>query len=106
MLKKIWKNEEGGLVLEWIFLFTVLVIGIVGIVGLIRDALIIEASETASAAVTLDTGYAVKAPPAINVKDENGNINEVDVIENGFKFEPGQGSVAIQVNRNNGKIGF
>lgn len=102
MLQKIWKNEEGGLVLEWIFLFTVLVIGIVGGIVILRDAVIIEAGETAGAAMALNTNYEVTAPPTIQVPNETGTLQTVTVIKEGFgPTKTVKGNVTISVDENN-----
>ncbi|MDO4628640.1 MAG: hypothetical protein Q4C70_05615 [Planctomycetia bacterium] len=62
MLNRIMKDESGVLTFEWILLITLLVIGIVGGIAVIRDALIIEAGETAGAIVALDHSYVIADP--------------------------------------------
>jgi len=62
MMNRIMKDENGVLTFEWILLITLLVIGIVGGVAAIRDALIIEAAETAGAIVALDQSYTISGP--------------------------------------------
>ncbi len=62
MLNRIMKDESGVLTFEWILLITLLVIGIVGGIAAIRDALIIEAGETAGAIVALDHSYVIADP--------------------------------------------
>ncbi|MDO4425116.1 MAG: hypothetical protein Q4D17_05065 [Planctomycetia bacterium] len=59
MMKHIWNDESGILTFEWILLFTLLVIGIVGGLAVIRDAYIIEATETAGAVLAFNQGYEI-----------------------------------------------
>ena len=62
MMNRIWNDESGVLTFEWILLITLLVIGIVGGLAVIRDAYIIEAAETADAMMALNQGYVIQAP--------------------------------------------
>ena len=62
MMNRIWNDESGVLTFEWILLITLLVIGIVGGLAVIRDAYIIEAAETADAMMALNQGYLIQAP--------------------------------------------
>jgi len=62
MMNRIWNDESGVLTFEWILLITLLVIGIVGGLAVIRDAYIIEAAETAEAMMGLNQGYIIQAP--------------------------------------------
>lgn len=79
MLNRIMKDENGVLTFEWILLITLLVIGIIGGVAAIRDALIIESAETAGAIVALNQSYAVSGPYTITVSDSLGV--EIEMIE-------------------------
>jgi len=67
MLKRLWLNDEGVLTFEWILLLTLLVIGVIGGVAAIRDAVLHEAQGTAGAIVSLDQGYVVNAPLGVGV---------------------------------------
>lgn len=71
-MRKIWQDENGGITLEWIFILVVLVIGIIGTWGIMRDALIVEAGETADAVLKLDAGYSVQAPPTVTLTGMKG----------------------------------
>ena len=42
MLMRLWREDEGVLTFEWIMLLTLLVIGVIGGVAGIRDAIIHE----------------------------------------------------------------
>ena len=65
-LQNFIKDETGVLSFEWIVIITVLVIGIVGGMTAVRDALIIVYSGTASAASHLDQSF---GDPTIPVGD-------------------------------------
>jgi Flp pilus assembly pilin Flp len=61
---QMWREQEGALTFEWILLITVLVIGIVGGVSAVRDAIISELGDVAGAAVAVDQSYTVVASPS------------------------------------------
>jgi Flp pilus assembly pilin Flp len=69
MLKRLWREDEGVLTFEWILLVTLLVIGIVGGVAGIRDAIIHEAQGITGAMVSLDQSYFIAPPLALSVSD-------------------------------------
>jgi hypothetical protein len=79
MTTRIWNDEFGLLTFEWVMLFALLVIGIVGGVSAIRDALIIEASDTAGAIVTLQQSYTISGSGGVTISDMS--------ITNGEKVE-------------------
>ena len=55
-----YRNKRRGvLTFEWILLITVLVIGIVGGVSAVRDAVISELGDVAGAAIAVDQSYSV-----------------------------------------------
>jgi hypothetical protein len=57
--QRIWREDAGGLSFEWVLIITLLVIGTVGGLAAVRDALISEMGDAAEAAVTLDQSYNV-----------------------------------------------
>src|SRR5262249_43171643 len=59
MLRKLWNDDCGALIAtEWIFLMTILILGIItGLVAL-RQALISELTESAQAILSLDQSFA------------------------------------------------
>lgn len=61
MLNRIWNDESGLLTFEWILLFTLLTIGIVGGVATIRNATNIESGEAANAITSLNQSYTLTA---------------------------------------------
>lgn len=56
-----WADDEGVLSFEWILLLTLLVIGIVGGLSAVRDAVISELGDVTAAAVRIDQSYSVSA---------------------------------------------
>lgn len=62
LFNRIVKDEQGVLTFEWILLLALLVIGIVGGVATVRDALIIQLGSEASAILALDTSYVIATP--------------------------------------------
>jgi Flp pilus assembly pilin Flp len=67
MLKRFWYEDEGVLTFEWILLLTILVIGVIGGVAAIRDALNHEAQGAVGAVMGLDQGYFVQPPLGVSV---------------------------------------
>ena len=62
LLNRVWREDEGVLTFEWILLITVLVIGIVGGLSAVRDALITELGDVAEAMISLDQSYTILDP--------------------------------------------
>ncbi len=69
LLNRVWKEDEGVLTFEWILLITVLVIGIVGGLSAVRDAMITELGDVAEAMISLDQSYTILAPWEIVTPD-------------------------------------
>jgi len=67
MLKRLWREDEGVLTFEWILLLTLLVIGVIGGVAGIRDAIIHECQGICGAMISLDQGYYIAAPLGVGV---------------------------------------
>ena len=67
MLKRLLVHDEGVLTFEWILLLTLVVIGVIGGIAGIRDAVIHEAQGTSGAIVSLDQGYILEPPLAVGV---------------------------------------
>ncbi len=67
LLSRIWRDDEGVLTFEWILLITIIVIGIVGGVSAVRDALISELGDVTGAAVNIDQSYYVGSDPCIGM---------------------------------------
>jgi len=72
MLKRLWREDEGVLTFEWIMLLTLLVIGVIGGVAGIRDAIIHECQGVVGAMVALDQSYYVAPPLGVTVHSVNG----------------------------------
>ena len=62
LLNRVWSEDQGVLTFEWILLITVLVIGIVGGLSAVRDAVITELGDVAEAVISLDQSYTIHAP--------------------------------------------
>ena len=87
MMNRIWNDESGVLTFEWILLITLLVIGIVGGLAVIRDAYIIEAAETADAMMALNQGYVIQAPVDATIATAGPGV-----VLTGYKASGAQGS--------------
>ena len=61
-LRRMWREDEGVLTFEWILLITVLVIGVVGGLSAVRDAVITELGDVAEAMISLDQSYTILCP--------------------------------------------
>ncbi len=73
-MEKFFRDETGSLTLEWIFMLSLLVLGIAGGIASIRDAMILEAGEDAGAAVSLSANYSVSAPPTLSVNSKESAV--------------------------------
>lgn len=69
VLSRIWREEEGVLTFEWILLITVLVIGVVGGLSAVRDAIITELGDVVEAMISLDQSYYILHPWDVQVPD-------------------------------------
>ncbi len=69
LLNRVWREDEGVLTFEWILLITVLVIGIVGGLSAVRDAVISELGDVAEAMISLDQSYTILPPWEIETPD-------------------------------------
>ena len=69
LLNRVWREDEGVLTFEWILLITVLVIGIVGGLSAVRDALITELGDVAEAMISLDQSYTILNPWGVQTPD-------------------------------------
>ena len=68
-MNRILREENGVLTFEWILLITVLVIGIVGGLSAVRDALIDECGDVSEGVVSLDQSYWINAPIQASLYD-------------------------------------
>lgn len=83
------------LTFEWTLILFLLVIGVVGGLTVIRDASIAEAGRASAAALSLNTGYQVQAPPTITVNGQD------PVVINGFGKENNSAEVAAKTSGEN-----
>ncbi|MBE6429150.1 MAG: hypothetical protein E7028_11360 [Planctomycetaceae bacterium] len=95
MMKHIWNDESGILTFEWILLFTLLVIGIVGGLAVIRDAYIIEATETAGAVLAFNQGYEIA--PSIGAEFTIGDKKFEPSTMEGSTYSDAPGTATVTV---------
>jgi len=69
MLNRLFSDESGVLTFEWVLLVTVLVIGIVGAMSAVRDAINTELGDVAEAMVALDQSYYICWPWEVATPD-------------------------------------
>jgi len=62
IVNRVWSEDQGVLTFEWILLITVLVIGVVGGLSAVRDAVISELGDVAEAMISLDQSYSIIQP--------------------------------------------
>ncbi len=98
MMKHIWNDESGILTFEWILLFTLLVIGIVGGLAVIRDAYIIEASETAGAVMALNQAYTIQESIGAELTVNGTKFSSSTA--SGTAYTDAPGTVAVQTKSN------
>ena len=60
LLKRFWMDDQGALIAsEWLFVATILVIGIIVGLASVRDAVVTELAEFANALLALSQGYSI-----------------------------------------------
>jgi Flp pilus assembly pilin Flp len=62
-LKRVWNEDEGVLTFEWILLVTVLILGIVGGLSAVRDAIIDELGDVGGAIIAVDQSWTIEPSP-------------------------------------------
>jgi Flp pilus assembly pilin Flp len=67
VLKRLYQEDQGVLTFEWVLLITILVIGIVGGLSAVRDAVITELGDVSEGMISLDQSYSVLDPWDIRV---------------------------------------
>jgi Flp pilus assembly pilin Flp len=97
MLRRFWTEEDGVLTLEWIILTTLVVLGVIGGLAVVRDALMHELGGVVGAAMALDQTATISDPIAISigggigcspsVAGSPGGLNESPYV--GTDHEPG-----------------
>ena len=70
LLNRVWSEDQGVLTFEWILLITVLVIGIVGGLSAVRDAVITELGDVAEAMISLDQSYTIHSPWEVRTPED------------------------------------
>jgi Flp pilus assembly pilin Flp len=60
MLKKLWNDDQGALIaMEFLFVATILVLGILAGIGSVRSAINAELAELSNAILALSQGYSI-----------------------------------------------
>ena len=90
MLKQLWNKDDGVLTFEWIVLLTLLVIGVIGGVAGIRDAILHEAEGTVSGMVSLDQEYEVVPPLAVGIFSLSGSDSQTCTSSAGYSAWDGE----------------
>ena len=91
MLMRLWREDEGVLTLEWILLLTLLVIGIVGGLAGVRDALILECENVAFAIDSVNPAFQIGPPLTVApaALSENGTTTCADISGGGESLYTG-----------------
>lgn len=76
LFKRIYHEESGVLTFEWILLITVLVIGITGGLSAVRDALVAELGDVASAVLGVNLSYKIAWPVGIQITEPDTAITD------------------------------
>lgn len=78
LFNRILHDEQGVLTFEWILLLAILVIGIVGGLAAVRDALNVQLGSSAAAILSLNQSYGIKSPVSpIIIIDATQDVNGV-----------------------------
>ena len=75
-------SRRGLLTFEWVILITLLVIGIVGAYSAVRDGLIDELGDTATAILTVDQSFETHAPTDLPCAGSWGSWQDDDAAQN------------------------
>jgi hypothetical protein len=87
----VWRDDQGVLTFEWVALLTLLVIGVLGSVGAVRDAISIEMADVAGAATAVNLSYQVQASPKYGLGSTfqyTSPTKQVDTIRQGTTGAP------------------
>ena len=63
LMRRLWRQDRGALTYEWILLITVIVIGVVGGLSAVRDAVVSELGDVAGAVSAVDQSWSIQANP-------------------------------------------
>lgn len=74
MLKRVWCEDDGVLTFEWTLLTTLVVIGVIGGLTGVRDAILYESQGVAGAMISLDQSYYIAPPMSVTVSPSNGGM--------------------------------
>ena len=107
MLKRLYNDESGVLTFEWILLITVLVIGIVGALSAVRDAINTELGDVAEAMVALDQSYYISWPWDVAVPDSDADgASNSYFKDGGFIYQERASENDLNVDGNSSHTGY
>ncbi len=72
-LQRVWREDSGTLSFEWVTLTSLLVIGAVGGMASVRDAVVDEMADLTEAMVSLDQSYVIQPPCTVAVHHGRSN---------------------------------
>ena len=78
LFQRILREDDGVLSFEWVLMFTILVIGIVGGLAVARDGIVDEAGDAAQAMIALDQSFRVDFPLAPFIDDDRLGLGPID----------------------------
>ena len=78
------KPRRGALTLEWILIITVLVIGTIGGLGLVRNAIVLEMQDMANSIQGLQVQPPNDNTNALTIPDGSGVVTPTNNTDNGF----------------------
>lgn len=99
--KRIWTEDQGVLTFEWVLLITLVVVGIVGGLSAVRDAIIDELGDVAGAVVAVDQSYTVIQDECLQIGNAFGFHDELPTCQ-GATEAPGRGRAAPEVTQSVG----
>ena len=67
LMRRAWAEDDGVLTFEWVLLVSVLVLGVIGGLSAVRDAIVDELGDVCQALMGLDQSYTILPPLDIQV---------------------------------------
>lgn len=81
ILNQVWREDDGVLSFEWTIVTVVVVFGIVGGIGAIRDTIIDELGDMAEAVISFDQSFSFAGIPALGIPPSTYTDNPGEVID-------------------------
>lgn len=83
---RLWQEDDGVLTFEWVLIITLVVIGIVGGLAAVRDAIIDELGDIAEATINFDQSFLL---PAVDINGD-GDTTDPGEAEQTYLDEPAE----------------